>query len=183
MTTASICVFCGASQGQDPSHMETAQSLGKELALANYKLVYGAGDLGLMGAVARSAQGAGGRVLGVIPEHLLKAEAGKSDLETCLVTENMHERKKLMYMNSDASVLLPGGIGSLDEFVEILTWAQLGLHDKPIFILNTNGYWDPLLGLLDHIIAQGFAHSDISALFRSYGDVAELMQALRAKFS
>ncbi|MEX0285916.1 MAG: TIGR00730 family Rossman fold protein [Paracoccaceae bacterium] len=157
MTVKSVCVYCGSRAGAMPAYTEAAQGLGTAIAEAGWRLVYGAGDVGLMGEVARAAQGAGGDTFGVIPTHLLAKEVGKTDLTSFIVTETMHERKKVMLMNADCVVVLPGGPGSLDELFEALTWRQLGLHDKPIVILNTEGYWDPLLALMDHVIDQGFA--------------------------
>ncbi|MEP1926938.1 TIGR00730 family Rossman fold protein, partial [Marinobacter sp.] len=161
MTERSICVFCGSRAGQDPAYQATAQGLGELIAARGWRLVYGAGDIGLMGAVANACQTAGGATFGVIPTHLLEMEVGKTDLSRFVVTENMHERKKVMFMNCDAIVVLPGGAGSLDEFFEVLTWRQLGLHDKPIIVMNTNGFWTPLVALLDHVIAQGFAEQTL----------------------
>ena len=135
------------------------------MANEGWRLVYGAGDIGLMGAVARSAQTAGGETFGVIPTHLLKKEVGKVDLTEFIVTENMHERKKVMFMNAQAIIVLPGGAGSLDEFFEVLTWAQLELHSKPIVLLNVENYWTPLIALMDHIIAEGFADPSLKTLF------------------
>ncbi len=175
----SICVFCGSRAGVRPAYERDAIATGTALADEGWRLVYGAGDVGLMGAVARAAQSAGGDTFGVIPEHLLAREVGKRDLSRFVVTENMHERKKVMFMNSDAIVVLPGGAGSLDEYFEVVTWKQLGLHDKPIFLLNTEGYWDRLVGLVEHLIDEGFA----DASFRAFTEVAEtpadLMAALR----
>lgn len=148
------------------------------MAEANIRLVYGAGDVGLMGAVARAAQAGGAETFGVIPTHLLDREVGKTDLNTFVITETMHERKKVMFMNADAVVVLPGGAGSLDEFFEVLTWRQLGLHDKPIFLLNTNGYWDPLHGLMKHVVAQGFADGDVLDFVQIVGDVPTLLAHL-----
>ncbi len=159
--TASVCVFCGARNGNEPAYVAAAQAFGAAMAQERWRLVYGAGDVGIMGAVAKAAQKAGAETFGVIPEHLMQREVGKRDLTSFIVTENMHERKKVMFMNSDAIVVMPGGAGSLDEFFEVLTWRQLGLHDKPILLLNINGYWDPLIGLIDHVIAEGFAGDDI----------------------
>jgi uncharacterized protein (TIGR00730 family) len=133
-----------------------------------------------MGAVARSAQLAGAETFGVIPTHLVKREVGKTDLTRLVVTENMHERKKVMFMNSDAIVVLPGGAGSLDEFFEVLTWRQLGLHTKPIFVLNTEGYWNPLLALVNHVIAEGFADASLLPFVTAFDDVHSLAAALRA---
>ena len=157
----SVCVFCGARFGENPAYKAAAQALGENLARHNWRLVYGAGDVGLMGEVAKATQAAGGDTFGVIPVHLLDREVGKRDLSTFVVTENMHERKKVMFMNSDAVVVLPGGAGSLDEFFEVLTWRQLGLHDKPILLMNVEGYWDPLITLIKSIIDNGFADANI----------------------
>lgn len=177
---SSICVFCGARAGRNPAHTTAARSLGDAIAAQGWRLVYGAGDVGLMGEVARSAQAAGAPTFGVIPTHLMTAERGKRDLSQLVITEDMHERKKVMFMNSDAVVVLPGGAGSLDEFFEVLTWAQIGLHRKPIFLLNSEGYWNPLLALLDHIIAEGFADASIKGYFSTIPDVPALTNALRA---
>ena len=181
--TPSVCVYCGSRPGKDPAFAAQAAETGTALAHAGYRLVYGAGDVGLMGEVARAAQAAGGDTMGVIPIHLLAREVGKRDLSTFVVTENMHERKKVMFMNSDAVVTLPGGPGSLDELFEVLTWKQLGLHDKPVFLLNTNGYWDPLLALLDNVIAQGFAEPSFLDSFEPVADPDQLMTRLRARLS
>jgi len=131
------------------------------LARRGWRLVYGAGDVGLMGRVARATQDANGKTFGVIPTHLLDWEVGKRDLDTFIITETMHERKKVMLMNADAVVVLPGGAGSLDELFEAITWRQLGLHSKPIFVLNISGFWTPLMGLIDHFIAAGFADDSL----------------------
>ncbi|WP_417475082.1 TIGR00730 family Rossman fold protein [Leisingera sp.] len=157
MSIKSVCVYCGSRHGADPAYAEAARETGTLLAHEGLQLVYGAGDVGLMGEVARAAQAEGGRTFGVIPEHLVRREVGKSDLSTYVVTETMHERKKVMLWNADAILLLPGGAGSLDELFEALTWRQLGLHGKPIVVLNTNGYWDPLRALLRQVTEQGFA--------------------------
>ena len=176
----SVCVFCGARPGARPAYAEAARDAGRMLARNGWRLVYGAGDVGLMGEVARAAQQAGAPTFGVIPAHLFPAEVGKRDLSTLVVTEDMHERKKIMFMNSDAVLVLPGGAGSLDEFFEVLTWAQIGLHEKPIFLLDTEGYWQPLRALIDHVIAEGFASPDLRALFTAVPDVAAAEAALRA---
>ena len=168
----SICVYCGSRTGGDPAYIQAATALGEGIAQAGWRLVYGAGDVGLMGAVANAAQAAGGDTFGVIPQHLVDWEVGKTDLTRYVVTETMHERKKVMFMNCDAVVVLPGGAGSLDELFEVLTWRQLGLHEKPIFILNTEGYWNPLRDLLDHVVAQGFADASVLE-FLQWTDTAE----------
>lgn len=181
--SASICVFCGARAGKNPAHTDAARATGAMIAANGWRLVYGAGDVGLMGEVARSAQSAGAATFGVIPTHLMRAEVAKRDLTQFVITEDMHERKKVMFMNSDAVVVLPGGAGSLDEFFEVLTWAQIGLHRKPIFLLSTEGYWQPLIALLDHIVEQGFADAAVKGLFRLVADVDALQAGLRAALS
>ncbi len=179
VTDLSICVFCGAKSGLRPAYVTAAQELGTTIARNGWRLVYGAGDVGLMGEVARAAIGAGAASLGVIPAHLLGREQGKRDLTTLVVTEDMHERKKVMFMNSDLVAVLPGGAGSLDEFFEVLTWAQIGLHAKPIFLINADGYWQPLLALIDHVIAEGFADAALRGLFTVVPDAMALEAALR----
>lgn len=176
-----VCVYCGARGGNDPLYMAQAKALGTTLAAEGWQLVYGAGDVGLMGAVARAAQSAGGDTLGVIPVHLLKMEVGKTDLTRFVVTETMHERKKVMYMNSDAIVVLPGGAGSLDEFFEVLTWAQLGLHGKPIVVVNANGYWDPLVALMEKVVEEGFAERSILGFFTVVPDAEAALAHLDAQ--
>lgn len=160
-TSKSVCVFCGSRAGDDPAFAADAHAMGAGIAAKGWRLVYGAGDVGLMGTVARAAQEAGGDTFGVIPQHLVDWEVGKTDLTRYIVTETMHERKKVMFMNCDALVVLPGGAGSLDELFEVLTWRQLGLHKKPIYIVNTNGYWDLLRQLMNHVAARGFADESL----------------------
>ncbi|MEM8793660.1 MAG: TIGR00730 family Rossman fold protein [Pseudomonadota bacterium] len=164
-----ICVFCGSRPGERAVYRATAEALGTGLAQAGFGLVYGAGDLGLMGLTARSAKAAGGQVTGFIPRHLWEHEQGTYDIDSLVITETMHERKKLMFGNSDAIVTLPGGPGTLDELVEVLTWRQLGLHERPVILVNVDGYWDPFMALLDHIIDQGFCDPS----FRGYATLVE----------
>ncbi|MEZ5715640.1 MAG: TIGR00730 family Rossman fold protein [Paracoccaceae bacterium] len=175
----SICVYCGSRPGARPAYAQAATAFGTALAEMGWRLVYGAGDVGLMGTVARAAQEAGGDTFGVIPTHLMRLEVGKRDLTSFVVTETMHERKKVMYMNSDAIVVLPGGAGSLDEFFEVLTWAQLGLHAKPILLLDTEGYWQPLVALMDHVIAEGFADASLRDLITVTPTPAAAIETLR----
>ena len=177
----SICVFCGARPGIDPAYETAARELGTWMAGEGHELVYGAGDVGIMGAVAQSHQAAGGRALGVIPTHLLGVEKGKRDLSRFVVTETMHEREKVMFMNSDAIVVLPGGAGSLDEFFEVLTWAQLGLHNKPIFVLNVKGFWSPLDTLVQHVIKEGFADASLALAYECVRDIPTLADRLNRK--
>ncbi|MGG7565707.1 TIGR00730 family Rossman fold protein [Rhodovulum sp. DZ06] len=152
----SVCVYCGSRFGTEPAYTEAAEALGAGLAARNMRLVYGAGDVGLMGAVARAAQAGGGETFGVIPKHLFDREVGKRDLTSFVITETMHERKKVMFMNSDVVIALPGGAGTLDEMYEALTWRQLGLHDKPLILSDVDGFWQPLAALNDHMVAKGF---------------------------
>ena len=174
----SVCVYCGSRDGTDPAYATAAEATGAMLAQNGWRLVYGAGDVGLMGRTARAAQAAGGKTFGVIPTHLLNKEVGKRDLDAFIITETMHERKKVMIMNCDAVVVLPGGAGSLDEFFEALTWRQLGLHDKPIYLLNVNGFWNPLKALLDHVVAHGFAEAALLKDVTVVADVDALGVAL-----
>lgn len=176
LTKASVCVFCGARAGTRAAYARDARATGTMLARNGWRLVYGAGDVGLMGEVARAAKAEGADTFGVIPVHLLHHEVAKRDLSTFVVTETMHERKKVMFMNCDAFVVLPGGGGSLDEFFEVLTWRQLDLHAKPIILLNTEGYWTPLVGLIDQIVNEGFAEASV----RGFVSVAEDVPALEA---
>lgn len=183
MTVKSVCVYCGSRAGAMPAYSKDASAMGHALAQEGWRLVYGAGDVGLMGEVARATQAAGGDTFGVIPAHLVAWEVGKTDLTRYVVTETMHERKKVMFMNADAVVVLPGGAGSLDELFEALTWRQLGLHSKPIVVLNTEGYWTPLRVLMDHMIDQGFADASLGE-FVTWADTPEaVMAALRAALS
>lgn len=179
----SVCVYCGSRDGSNATYAVAADETGKMLVRNNWRLVYGAGDVGLMGRVANAVQSAGGKTFGVIPTHLLDWEVGKRDLDSFVITETMHERKKVMFMNADAVVVLPGGAGSLDEFFEALTWRQLKLHAKPIVLLNTDGFWDPLWTLLEHVVKQGFAGDDILSYVTIVPDVAALEANLRATLS
>ena len=175
----SICVYCGSRFGTNPAYRTAADELGRAIASSGWRLVYGAGDVGLMGAVADATMAVGGETLGVIPTHLKAREVGKTNITTLVETETMHERKKVMFMNSDAVVVLPGGAGSLDEFFEVLTWAQLGLHEKPIWLLNVAGYWDPLRKLISHVIGEGFADPSLADFVETAETVPELIEGLR----
>lgn len=154
-----ICVFCGSSKGTDPAHLAAAQEVGREFAQRGIALVYGGGNVGLMGALADAALAAGGHVIGVIPEALLAKEVGHRGLPDLRVVKTMHERKALMAELSDGFIALPGGFGTFEEFFEVLTWSQLGLHAKPCGVLNVAGFFDPLLQLLDHVVAEGFVRA------------------------
>lgn len=179
-TPFSLCVYCGSRPGTDPAYMTAATELGRTIAAEGWRLVYGAGDIGMMGAVAEAAAAAGARTLGVIPAHLMDVEAPNRAFGDRIITETMHERKKVMFMNADAVAVLPGGAGSLDEFFEVLTWAQIGLHRKPLVLLDVNGYWQPLIALVDHVIDQGFAGPGLRTLYQPVPTVAALAEALRS---
>ncbi len=157
-----ICVYCGSQPGRDPAFMKAGRDLGRSLAENNMRLVYGGGTRGIMGAVASGVMSHGGKVLGIIPEFLMDKEASKHELSSLtelVVTENMHQRKHRMFEESDAFVTLPGGIGTLEEIVEIMTWAQLGRHKKPMVFANINGFWNPMLELIGHMRDAGFIHT------------------------
>lgn len=151
-----LCVFCGSSHGAHRAYADAAVQVGTELARRGIELVYGGGNVGLMGVVADSVLRNGGHVIGVIPESLMAKEVGHRGLPDLRIVKTMHERKALMAELSDGFIALPGGIGTFEEFFEIVTWAQLGLHTKPCALLNINGFYDPLLGLLDHAIQEQF---------------------------
>jgi hypothetical protein len=151
-----ICVYCGSSPGTDPAFVSAAQSFGKILAENGIRLVYGGGSVGLMGAVAEAVLKNGGDSLGIIPEFLTRRERPRQLAQETIVTRDMHERKQKMFDYADAFVALPGGIGTLEELVEQMTWAQLGRHKKPILVANINGYWDPFLTLIEHMRDQKF---------------------------
>ena len=160
-----LCVYCGSSPGENPAYMEAARTLGRLLAEAGIGLVYGGGSLGLMGAVAESCLKHGGYVTGVIPEFLIRKEIMLEGVNDLVVTANMHERKMTMFEKADGFCALPGGIGTLEELVEVSTWAQLGQHVKPIILANIQGYWDPLLKLIDHMREEGFFRSSQEVRF------------------
>jgi len=174
----SLCVYCGSRTGQSPAYVAAARELGTAIARQGWRLVYGAGDVGIMGAVADAAIDGGADALGVIPTHLVAREAPDGRHTQRIITETMHERKKVMFMNADAVAVLPGGAGSLDEFFEVLTWAQLGLHEKPIYLVNTEGYWTPLIQAIDHLIAEGFADTSLNALYTTVDSVDALVSDL-----
>jgi hypothetical protein len=174
-----VCVYCGSSPGTEPAFLEGAVKLGKILAENGVRLVYGGGSVGLMGAVAEAVIDNGGEVTGVIPEFLTQRERPKKLAQELIVTHDMHERKRTMFERADAFVALPGGIGTLEELVEQLTWVQLGRHKKPILVANINKYWDPLLGLVDHMRDLKFmpATSDVKILVANH--VEDILPMLR----
>src|SRR5690554_3809092 len=160
-----ICVYCGSGVGSKPAYAKAARTLGRSLAEHGVGLVYGGGSLGLMGEVARATLKAGGRVTGIIPAFLSEREQMLRDVDELVVTEDMHQRKMLMFQKSDAFVALPGGIGTLEELVEQLTWSQLGQHEKPFILANIAGFWTPFLTLLDHTPADAFIRKDLEVRY------------------
>jgi uncharacterized protein (TIGR00730 family) len=170
-----ICVFCGASAGKDPRHAEAARRLGRTLAERRLELVYGGGSVGLMGVLADGALAAGGTVIGVIPQVLQIRELAHRGLTTLHVVASMHERKARMADLSDGFVALPGGMGTLDELAEIMTWAQLGLHQRPVGLLDAGGYYRPLIAFFDEAVAAGFIRPEHRAMLQVERDPAALL--------
>lgn len=175
-----LCVYCGSSPGTDPAFVAAAQSFGKILAENDVRLIYGGGSVGLMGELAQAVIKHGGKATGVIPEFLLRRERPKHDRVEQVVVADMHARKRTMFERADGFVALPGGLGTLEEVVEQLTWAQLGRHKKPILIANINGYWDPLLALIEHMRAIKFVPSAFDVEFLVAGRVEDILPELRA---
>ena len=176
----SICVYCGSSEGGDPVYADAAAALGRAMGSASIGLVYGGGSIGLMGIVARSVMTAGGHVTGIIPQFLREREVMLETAHELVVTGDMHERKRTMFDRADAFVALPGGIGTLEELVEIMTWAQLGQHRKPVLIANINGFWDPLVVLLRHMADEGFIRDGFEISYLVADRVEDVVPKLRA---
>ena len=179
-----ICVYCGSGPGHNPAYAEAARTLGRAMAEANIGLVYGGGSLGLMGEIARSVLGHDGHVTGIIPEFLSNREKMLKDVQELIVTHSMHERKQIMFEKSDAFVALPGGVGTLEELVEQLTWSQLGQHSKPIVLGDIDGFWEPLLSLFDHMRSEAFVRPGLELRLtpvQSAEDIVPTVQELFAK--
>ncbi|HEY7621050.1 MAG TPA: TIGR00730 family Rossman fold protein [Solirubrobacteraceae bacterium] len=174
---ASVCVFCGSNAGADPAYLATAQAVGSGLAQRGIRVVYGGGRVGMMGAVADAARDAGGEVVGVMPRQMFDREIGHTGIDDLRVVGTMHERKALMVELSDAFIALPGGIGTLEELFEVYTWAQLGIHAKPLGLLDVAGYFQPLATLLDHAVAQRFLREETRAMLAIAGDLEGLLAA------
>lgn len=174
-----VCVFCGSSTGDSPAYLEAARGVGRLLADSGIGLVYGGGGIGLMGAVADAAMQAGGEVIGVIPRHLWDWEVGHPDLTETRIVDNMHDRKATMAELSDAFIALPGGIGTMEEFFEVWTWAQLKLHHKPCGLLNVDGYFDHLLGFLDTMVSHAFLHERHRHMIAVSDDATLLLERLQ----
>jgi uncharacterized protein (TIGR00730 family) len=179
----SVCVYCGSGKGLNRRFADTARALGGLLARSGFELVYGGGGAGLMGETARSALAGGGRVTGVIPESLISLEHPIDDLTELIVVRNLHERKMLMYERSDAFVALPGGLGTLEELIEQLTWAQLGHHRKPVIIINTGGYWNLLLDLIKKMRRETFIRPGLDPAFSVTRNAEDAIAVLRASQS
>jgi uncharacterized protein (TIGR00730 family) len=175
-----VCVYCGSGPGTNPLFIEAAIALGKALAENDVRLVYGGGSLGLMGAVAKSTLDHGGSVTGIIPEFLTARENAPARVQEMIVTPDMHERKRLMFERSDAFIALPGGIGTLEELVEQLTWQQLGRHSKPVLLANIDGFWEPLLALIAHMRATQFIRATLTVDILKAERVEDILPRLQS---
>jgi uncharacterized protein (TIGR00730 family) len=175
-----VCVYCGSNAGANPAYAQAARNLGQRFAEDSVGLVYGGGSLGLMGELARSVLEHGGRVTGIIPGFLSERERMLRDADELIVVEDMHQRKKLMFDKSDAFVALPGGIGTLEELVEQLTWAQLGRHTKPIVLVDVEGFWEPFVELIGHMKAQSFIRPNMDVTFRKVSAVDQVLPTIYA---
>lgn len=176
----SLCVYCGSRAGGDPAHLQAAEQLGQAIGRRGWRLIYGGGRVGLMGAVADAALAAGATVVGVIPESLMRLEVGHRDLTELLVVRTMHERKQAMAERADAFLALPGGIGTFEELFEVWTWRHLGYHQHPIGLLDVKGYYEPLMAFLDRTVAEGFVNDAQMAMLTRRSDVEELLDSLQA---
>lgn len=178
LSVSALCVFCGSSNAVPAVYRDAAHKLGKILGACGMHLVYGGGSVGLMGAVANATLAAGGKVTGIIPRHILAAEVGHVGLTELIVVDTMHQRKLKMFEMSDAFVALPGGVGTLDETIEILSWRTLGLHDKPLVLINTAGYWTPLINLLEHTVRNHFSTTETREFYSVAANVDDLLGVL-----
>ncbi|WP_373085365.1 TIGR00730 family Rossman fold protein [Sneathiella sp.] len=177
---SSLCVYCGSRMPTDPAHREAARNLGQQLGENQIRLIYGGGHVGLMGIIADATLDAHGQVIGIIPGHLYDIEVSHEKLTELHVVDSMHLRKEKMFQMSDAFVILPGGLGTLDETFEMLTWRQLRLHDKPIILVNHKQYWQPLLDLINHMITAGFVEKEALGFFRVVERMEDILPALLA---
>ena len=178
-----VCVYCGSGPGIDPIYASAAHTLGRLLAEADVGLVYGGGSLGLMGITAKAVLDHGGYVTGIIPEFLVKREMMLEDVQDVIITENMHERKMAMFERADAFVALPGGVGTLEELIEMSTWRQLGRHTKPIILANVAGFWDPLLDLLNHMRAQEFIRANLEVHMDVVNRPEDILTTIEARLA
>ncbi|WOF73490.1 TIGR00730 family Rossman fold protein [Parvibaculaceae bacterium PLY_AMNH_Bact1] len=180
MPRLNVCVYCGSSKGNEPEFSEMAENLGRTFAKNDIGLVYGGGGIGLMGICARTVMAEGGHVTGIIPDFLQTKEIAYNEVSELLVVGTMHERKQKMFDRAHAFLALPGGIGTLEEVIEMLTWAQLGRHNRPILFLNFNGFWDPLVDLFDHMMDQGFVGSSIRGQYAVVDRVEDVLPRIEA---
>ncbi len=180
MSLKSICVYCGSNTGADPAYADAARAVGAALARSGVRLVYGGGQVGLMGILADAAIDAGGDVLGVIPDFLHHKEIAHPRVSDMRIVTTMHERKMIMAEEADAFIAMPGGLGTLEELFEMWTWSQLGRHDKPLGLLNINGYWDQMLAFLDHMQAEGFVEARHRAMLACEENPETLIAVLKA---
>ncbi|MDP2802469.1 MAG: TIGR00730 family Rossman fold protein [Phreatobacter sp.] len=178
-TIKSICVYCGSGSGHDVVHEQAARELGAAMARAGIRLVYGGGGIGLMGTLAKSVVDGGGKVLGIIPDFLKRKEMPLDAVIDVVTVSDMHTRKMRMFIEADAFVALPGGIGTLEELVEQLTWAQLGRHAKPVIIANVGGFWDPLRVLLDHMKSEGFIRPGLAVKYTVIDEIRDIIPTIR----
>lgn len=178
LSISAVCVYCGSTARVSDRYKAVARRLGELLARQDITLIYGGGRVGLMGITADAVLAEGGRVIGIIPDHLQSLEVGHAGLTQLIIVPSMHDRKREMFERSDAFVVLPGGLGTVDEMVEIITWKQLALHDKPIVLVNFDGYWAPFLAMVDHMIAEGFVRTQHRRLFRVIDTLDDLQTAL-----
>ena len=177
---SSICVFCGSNGGAQAAYLEAAEAVGRGLAQRGVRVVYGGGKVGMMGAVADAARAAGGEVVGVIPQAIFDLEIGHTGLDDLRVVGSMHERKALMAELSDAFIALPGGVGTLEELFEVYTWAQLGIHAKPLGLIDVAGYYEPLVAFLDHAVQERFLRAETRTLLAVSESLDDLLAQLRA---
>ena len=180
LSITSVCVYCGSCNGVSERYAEAARAVATALAERNIRIIYGGGHVGLMGIVADTALKAGTKVIGIIPEHIKAKEVQHTGLTELHVVADMHTRKRMMVERSEAFVILPGGLGTLDEAFEILTWKKLHLHNKPVVLLNLDGYWDPFIALIDRIVAEGFATAADRVLFEVAATVPDVLRILDA---
>lgn len=180
-TIRNVCVYCGSGPGADPAFLQAAREFGAILAREGIGLVYGGGSKGLMGAVANAVLDNGGRVTGIIPEFLKSKEGIQAGAQEIVITPDMHSRKQIMFERADAFVALPGGIGTLEELVEQLTWVQLGRHPKPVLIANIRGFWNPLLVLIEHMAQLGFVHSPDRFAYLIANSIEEIVPLIRQR--
>jgi uncharacterized protein (TIGR00730 family) len=177
----SLCVYCGAALGANPGHRTAARRLGQMMAARGVTLIYGGAQIGLMGALADAVTQGGGRVIGIIPRHLDQREVGHRGVTELRIVDSMHSRKRMMFDLADAFAILPGGLGTLDETFEMLTWRQLRLHDKPIVLVDLDGYWQPLIALIEHAIAEGFAPPPVRRLLTVVTEIDAVLESIAAQ--